>query len=38
MKKLKTRQQIAFNMYNLDFNQLTNDQKDAVDYEFKTQY
>ena len=38
MDNLKTRQQIAFSMYQLNFNQLTNHQKDMVDYEFKMQY
>ena len=38
MDNLKTRQQIAFNMYKLNFNQLTDHQKDMVDYEFKVQY
>lgn len=36
--KVKTRQQIAFNLYKLDFNQLTNHQKSVVDFEFKMQY
>ena len=38
MKKFKTREEIAFNMYKLNFNQLTNHQKEIVDYEFKLQY
>jgi len=38
MDNLKTIQQIAFSMYQLNFNQLTNHQKDMVDYKFKMQY
>ena len=37
MDNLKTKEQIALSMYKLGFNQLTEHQKDMVDYEFKMQ-
>ena len=38
MNNLKTRQQISFSMYQVDFNLLTAHQQDMVDYEYRMQY
>ena len=35
---MKTRNELSFMMYKLNFNQLSNHQKSMVDYEFKMQF
>ena len=35
---MKTRNQLSQKMYRLNFNQLSNHQKDMVDYEFRMQF
>ena len=38
IENMKTRNQLALMMYKLNFNQLSNHQRDMVDYEFKMQF